>query len=360
MGCEGSVMEDPDNEYDSTWDDECEDQKFRMMRAPKQQTWTAQRNLEAARQMQIFRHGYRLSNCANQSHGQGNQRLHNLHFYQNQTPFQPDGVYIEAFHNLWFGDYTRLERVHSYIQWLFPTQEPGVNYHAHVLTITEIKHFREDKKVKKRLLKSYKLMLDFYGIQLVSELTGEVQRSRNWKERFENLNRNAHNNLRITRILKCLGLLGFCHFQAPLVHFFLTETLVNGTLQQVKQSVLDYFVFTVVDKAERKKLIRYAFWNFEPKQQFVWCPRRIQRTFVKRLPKTKHPLQILADAGMHNQPAHSRGLEVPLSSKNSAKNKRVGNAGHKKIEPRNSRPSAQSYSYRRPKQARIVRKNLSI
>lgn len=32
MGCEGSVMEDPDNEYDSTWDDEYEEQQFGMMR----------------------------------------------------------------------------------------------------------------------------------------------------------------------------------------------------------------------------------------------------------------------------------------------------------------------------------------
>lgn len=32
MGCEGSVMGDPDNEYDSTWDDEYGDQKLSMMR----------------------------------------------------------------------------------------------------------------------------------------------------------------------------------------------------------------------------------------------------------------------------------------------------------------------------------------
>lgn len=31
MGCEGSVMEDPDNEYDSTWDDEYEEEPFGMM-----------------------------------------------------------------------------------------------------------------------------------------------------------------------------------------------------------------------------------------------------------------------------------------------------------------------------------------
>lgn len=49
--------------------------------------------------------------------------------------------------------------------------------------------FRRDEKVKKRSLTSYKIMLDFYGIELLSEETGEVKRAVNWKERFANLNR---------------------------------------------------------------------------------------------------------------------------------------------------------------------------
>ncbi|MCI4390044.1 hypothetical protein PGIGA_G00118070 [Pangasianodon gigas] len=235
MGCEGSVMDDRDNEYDSTWDDEFEEEQFSMMKVTKQQARARPRNLAAAEDMQNFRRRCR-----------GN--LKNLLFYQNRIPSRPDGIYIEQFHKYWFGDYTRLERVHSYIQWLFPTQEPGVNNSAHVLTPTEIRYFHEDVTVKKRLLKSYILMLDFYGIELVSEETGQVKRAVNWKERFENLNRNTHNNLRITRILKCLGLLGFRHYQAPLVHFFLEETLVKDTLPRVKHSVLDYFIFAVLNR----------------------------------------------------------------------------------------------------------------
>ncbi|KAI5614465.1 hypothetical protein C0J50_9052, partial [Silurus asotus] len=202
---------------------------------------------------------------------------HNLNFYQNRSPSQPDGVYIKEYHKHWLGDYTRLERAHSYIQWLFPIQEPGGNSYAHVLTLKEIQHFRSDIELKNKLLESYKLMLDFYGIRLVNEKTGEVQRAGNWKERFENLNRNSHNNLRITRILKCLGILGLDRYQKPLVRFFLEETLVKGTLPQVKQSALDYFMFAVLNKSERKELIKYAFWNFEPKEQFVWCSRKIRR-----------------------------------------------------------------------------------
>lgn len=90
-----------------------------------------------------------------------------------------------------------------------------------------------------------------------------------------------HNNLRITRILKSLGELGFEHYQAPLVHFFLEETLVKKNLSSVKRSVLDYFLFAVLDKQKRKELVRFAYLHFEPKDKFVWCPKKIQKQFRK-------------------------------------------------------------------------------
>lgn len=40
-----------------------------------------------------------------------------------------------------------------------------------------------------RFIRAYKLMLGFYGINLVNEETGELVRAENWHERFENLNR---------------------------------------------------------------------------------------------------------------------------------------------------------------------------
>ncbi|KAI5093623.1 opioid growth factor receptor [Silurus meridionalis] len=206
--------------------------------------------------------------------------LPNIKFYRNQIHFVPDGVNIEEFHKTWSKDYDRLEYVHSYIQWLFPIPEKGMNYLSSELSPKEAKLFCTDEEVRRRLLVSYKIMLDFYGIQLVNEETGEVQRAENWSERFDNLNRNTHNNLRITRILKCLGLLKFRHYQAPLVRFFLEETLVKKTLPRVRQSVLDYFMFTVLDRKERQELIKYAFLRFNQREKFVWCPRRICSKFL--------------------------------------------------------------------------------
>lgn len=93
--------------------------------------------------------------------------------------------------------------------------------------------------------------------------------------------RHTHNNLRITRILKCLGTLGFPQYQAPLVHFFLIETLVNGELPNVKDSVLNYFVFTVLDKNCRRELIKFAFLNYDPNDEFVWCPKKLQQRWAR-------------------------------------------------------------------------------
>uniref|UniRef100_A0AAZ3S9Q5 Opioid growth factor receptor (OGFr) conserved domain-containing protein n=1 Tax=Oncorhynchus tshawytscha TaxID=74940 RepID=A0AAZ3S9Q5_ONCTS len=197
------------------------------------------------------------------------RRMPNLQFYLGQRASSPDGIYIEDFHNNWYGKYSKLERVHSYIQWLFPLQERGMNYQAKELTKKEIEAFLEDETAKKRLVKSYKFMLDFYGIQLSNDSTGEVRRANNWRDRFDNLDRHTHNNLRITRILKCLGILGFPHYQAQLVRFFQEETIVKGNLYNVKESVLNYFISAVIVQQQRKELVEYAYKLYEVKHLFV-------------------------------------------------------------------------------------------
>ncbi|KAF3855883.1 hypothetical protein F7725_016606 [Dissostichus mawsoni] len=200
----------------------------------------------------------------------------NLKFHLGLMRSVPDDAFIKDFHNEWYRDYNRLESEHSYIQWLFPLQEPGMNYQARTLTKDEIKDIRQSSLALENLLESYKLMLDFYGIKLLNEQTGELTRALNWKARFNNLNSHTHNNLRITRILKCLGTLGYPHYQAPLVNFFLEETLVNGELPHIKDSVLSYFVFAVLDKRQRRSLIKFAYLNYDRKDEFVWCPKKIQ------------------------------------------------------------------------------------
>ncbi|XP_068450646.1 opioid growth factor receptor-like [Clinocottus analis] len=265
--------------YDSTWEakkPQCGAPP--RTRRPAARDYKFSRFESAARDMCNYRHGYPFQ-IRQQHFSQEYKNKPNLQFYLGWQCSEPDGVYIKGFHQEWYRNYSKLESVHSYIQWLFPLEEPGMNSMAPTLTKEEIKEFCQNDTAKANLLKSYKLMLDFYGIKLCDEKTGEVDRASNWKDRFNNLNRESHNNLRITRILKCLGILGYPHYQAPLVLFFLEETLVHGELPGVKDSVLNYFLFAVLDKRERRRLVKFAYLSYSRKEEFVWCPRKIQRVW---------------------------------------------------------------------------------
>ena len=93
-----------------------------------------------------------------------------------------------------------------------------------------------------RLLKSYKMMLDFYGLKMTDEKTGELGRADNWKERFCHLNRSMHNYLRITRILKCLGEMQLEHLKAPFVRYILYEIISEQTLYNCLDSCINYWL----------------------------------------------------------------------------------------------------------------------
>lgn len=107
-----------------------------------------------------------------------------------------------------------------------------MNYDAEELQLHEAEQIRADPAASARVLKSYEMMLDFYGLRLKDPKTGksnalnpgyllsaffyglayccvggvmssgEVERHSNYKPCFRNLNRSSHNYLRITRILK--------------------------------------------------------------------------------------------------------------------------------------------------------------
>lgn len=84
--------------------------------------------------------------------------------------------------------------------------------------------------------------------------------------------RSHHNYLRITRILKSLGELGYEAFKAPLVRLFLEESLCNGTLPNMQHSVLEYFVYTIRLPATRRRLLRFARQHYRPAHAFLWGP----------------------------------------------------------------------------------------
>ncbi|XP_056419556.1 opioid growth factor receptor-like protein 1 [Hyla sarda] len=210
-----------------------------------------------------------------------------LYKYRHQYPLHPceykvdesicaegtvaPGVYIDEILNKWKGDYDRLEHNHTYIQWLFPLREQGLNFYAKELTSYEIEEFKKTKEAIKRFILAYKMMLDFFGLKLVDK-NGSVSRSANWLDRFQHLNESQHNYLRITRILKSLGELGYENFKFPLVKAFLEESIVKNTIPNMKQSSLEYFVYTVKKSKERRKLLRFASLHYQPPEHFIWGP----------------------------------------------------------------------------------------
>uniref|UniRef100_A0A8C8B008 Opioid growth factor receptor n=1 Tax=Otus sunia TaxID=257818 RepID=A0A8C8B008_9STRI len=231
--------------------------------------FSSRRNWNAAKDLQRYRRGYP---GLIESENEEEEEMWNLSFYKNEICFLPQGLHIENLLESWWDNYEVLEENHSYIQWLFPLREHGMNWRARPLTCQEIQAFKKSKEVMRRFIRAYQLMLRFYGIILINEATGELKRAENWAERFKNLNRFSHNNLRITRILKCLGEMGYEDYQVHLVKFFLTETLVKETLPNVRRSALDYFLFTIRSKRKRRELVHYAWQHFKPRGSFVWGP----------------------------------------------------------------------------------------
>ncbi|XP_004841081.1 opioid growth factor receptor isoform X2 [Heterocephalus glaber] len=233
-----------------------------------QSRMTGTRNWRAMQDMCRYRHHY-----PDLVERDSNGDMPNLSFYRNEIRFLPNGCFVEDILQNWKDNYELLEDNHSYIQWLFPLREPGVNWHAKPLTLKEVEAFKSSKEVRERLIRAYELMLGFYGIQLEDRDTGAVCRAQNYYKRFQNLNWRSHNNLRITRILKSLGELGLEHYQAPLARFFLEETLVRHELPGVRQSALDYFLFAVRCRRRRRELVHFAWLHFQPRCKFVWGPR---------------------------------------------------------------------------------------
>ncbi|KAG7512598.1 opioid growth factor receptor 1 [Solea senegalensis] len=224
------------------------------------------RSFYAARDLYKYRHSY-----PNYKRSRQPNEYRNLRFYLNKIPLVPDGIFVEEILSKWRGDYDKLEHNHTYIQWLFPLREQGLNFYAYELTQDEIKEFQSTREAKRRFLAAYSLMLDFYGIKLLDK-SGNVARAPNWQERFQHLNESQHNYLRITRILKSLGELGYEAFKAPLVRLFLEESLFHNTLPNMQHSVLEYYVYTIRLPATRRRLLRYARQHYRPAHAFLWGP----------------------------------------------------------------------------------------
>ncbi|TSK22717.1 Opioid growth factor receptor-like protein 1 [Bagarius yarrelli] len=241
------------------------------------------RSFYAAKDLYKYRHSY-----PNYKEPRLRNEYRNVRFYQNKIPLVPDGIYVEEILTKWKGDYDKLEHNHTYIQWLFPLREQGLNFYAHELTQDEIKEFQNTPEAKRRFVLAYAIMLDFFGIKLLDK-NGNVARASNWKDRFQHLNESQHNYLRITRILKSLGELGFESYKLPLVHLLLEEALERGTLANMRHSALEYFVYTLRSHSQRRALLRFAQLHYQPPENFIWGPTKKRGSAGTRASRMESP-----------------------------------------------------------------------
>jgi len=186
----------------------------------------------------------------------------NIDFYSNKRPSKPDGDTIENIHKKWFGNYGLLESHHGYVQWLFPIREDGLNHSAQRLQLHEAKAIASDSELQGRVITSYELMLDFYGMKLVSRTEGTITRAENWKVRYAHLNRSFHNYLRITRIIKCLGEIGLEHFKIHFVKHVLQEIYENKELLNCHESCIKYWA-AVLRKEEDRNVVEELIDKYE-------------------------------------------------------------------------------------------------
>jgi hypothetical protein len=127
-------------------------------------------------------------------------------FYLGQKP----DLHGRMITDIWAYDHDRLEGVHNYIQFLFPSKEPSQFAVAPLLDAETIRTIQENADLQNRLLKSLDLMLDFYGLRREE---GRVVKSPDFERRTANwLTPYNHNFLRITRVLICLKALGLAEW----------------------------------------------------------------------------------------------------------------------------------------------------
>jgi hypothetical protein len=128
-------------------------------------------------------------------------------------------------------DDTCLETTHDVIQWLFPLEESSqFNPFAPVLTRGEFAQLARDAPAVEGVLNAFERMLVFYGLQ--REGAG-IGRAASWPRRAPNWAASAgHNDLRITRMLKCLVLLGQGAMAQALVDYLQAEFAADPTRQR--------------------------------------------------------------------------------------------------------------------------------
>ena len=138
-------------------------------------------------------------------------------------------------------DYTPQEKedIHSYIQWLFPTDRPSdFNAIGPCFDKEDFIHLRRNQTIIDNVIHSFKAMLEFFHLQLEDSFGGYVvTKSSSFDEKADWLRSSDHNQLRISRVLRSLHLFGRQEIADAFHEFLLT---LKGTTR-IKPKTFDYW-----------------------------------------------------------------------------------------------------------------------
>jgi hypothetical protein len=135
----------------------------------------------------------------------------------------------------------RLEAVHDYIQWLFPTRQPsGVNPLAPLVTDATVRAFERDAPLRDRLRQAFDRMLAFYGLRRNGERV-ELDDSRFPMRARVWLHPGNHNHLRLTRIMDSVATLGLPAEALALQRCLLEDICTGPGAQSVSPRTADFW-----------------------------------------------------------------------------------------------------------------------
>jgi hypothetical protein len=110
-------------------------------------------------------------------------------------------------------DFVQMERVHNYVQWMFPTDEQSMfALDAPILTPKHQWAFKQDVFMRRELHLNFISFCKFLGLEVQELEKGAVKvtMAKNFRERVPDcwtaMFGGNHNWLRISRVLHCLGL----------------------------------------------------------------------------------------------------------------------------------------------------------
>lgn len=150
---------------------------------------------------------------------------------------------VDAIHEKYFANYDFLEENNNYMEWVFPIYgSAGLNPNTKPLSMQEATLIKNNIHCSIRVVKSFKMMLNFFGMKLVNDLTGEIGREPEiWQARYCHLNTRTNNNIKITRMLKSLGFLGFERYQKSFAQHLKAEIEQNGLLKNCRDSYKNFW-----------------------------------------------------------------------------------------------------------------------